>query len=135
MRVGIFLSVVLLVSAGCASTYRHSHHAIQAQKLNPAAGVLILVPTDGWYGSIRYPDSGMMTGRAIEAAFSKRAKRVGVVRDCDLEECLKAIDVERYGYFVWPKILHWSWLQDQAKDQRPEALNVLRKKTHLPEIF
>lgn len=107
MRVGIFLSVVLLVSAGCASTYRHSHHAIQAQKLNPAAGVLILVPTDGWYGSIRYPDSGIMTVRAIEAAFSKRAKRVGVVRDCDLEECLKAIDVERYGYFVWPKILHW----------------------------
>ena len=48
-----------------------------------------------------------MTGRAVEAAFSKKAKRVGMVRGCDIDECLRAIDVQRYGYFVWPKILHW----------------------------
>lgn len=107
MHLRIILATVLLLTVGCASSYRHSDHKVQAQKLNPSAGVLILVPADGWYGSIQYPKTGMMTGRAVEAAFSKHAKRVELVSGCDIDECLRAIDVQQYGYFVWPKILHW----------------------------
>jgi len=102
----LLIPLVLLLT-GCASTYKHSELQPVEEKLDSKTGVLISIPKDGRYGHIKYHNSGRMTANAIRAAFSKNASRVDLVNKCNEENCLTSIDIEKYGYYVNPKILHW----------------------------
>lgn len=100
------LSAILLVTA-CTSTYRHSELQTPAANLDPRLGVLISTPEDGWYENQQYRNSGQMTANAVRSAFAKNARKVDLAKNCSGEECLGSIDIEKYGYFVKPVILHW----------------------------
>lgn len=102
----LILSAILLITA-CNSTYRHSELQTLSTKLDPRQGVLVSIPEDGWYESQPYRNSGQMTANAVRAAFAKNARKVDLAKSCRDEECLENIDIEEYGYFVKPVILHW----------------------------
>ncbi len=102
----LIFSIILLVAA-CTSTYRHSEIQTPSAKLDSSLGVLISIPENGWYENQQYKNSGQMTANAIRAAFAKNARRVDLANKCQDEICLESIDVEKYGYFVKPVILHW----------------------------
>ena len=93
--------------AACTSTYKHSELKSAEPKLDPAQGVLISIPEDGWYSNTQYKNSGRMTSNAIRAAFSKFARKVAIAGDCKGEKCSESVDIEEFGYFVKPMILHW----------------------------
>ena len=48
-----------------------------------------------------------LTANAFNAAFSKKALKVDVIDKCHGENCLNNIDLEKYGCYVEPNILHW----------------------------
>jgi len=107
MNSKIVLILLTLILTGCASTYKHSEVQAVEAKLDRNIGVLISTPKDGWYQDIQYQKSGAMTANAVRAAFSKNASRVDLVDHCHGDDCLKAIDFKKYGYYVKPEILHW----------------------------
>jgi hypothetical protein len=103
-----FIFTIVTVSAiGCSSTYTHLYSRALSEKLDPELGVLISTPEDGWYGDREYRNSGRMTANAVMAEFSKIAKRADVTSECESSQCLDNIDIQKYGYFVEPTILHW----------------------------
>jgi len=110
-RILLALSFFLMIS--CASTYKHSEVQPPSARLDSSKGVLISIPEDGWYGEIRYHNSGSMTANAIRAAFSKNAKRAEITNECKEDECLNDIDFDKYAYYVRPVILHW---EDRATE-------------------
>ncbi|MCL1040464.1 DUF4823 domain-containing protein [Shewanella marisflavi] len=109
--------MILLTSAfllaGCSSTYQHSALQTPTAKLNPAKGVLIAMPKDGWYGNKEYRNSGQMTANAVRSAFSKYTNKVIIADNCVGDDCLKQLDANQFGYFVKPIILHW---EDRATE-------------------
>lgn len=109
----ILILMITLVVSGCSSTYQHTDLQSLAIKLDPNRGVLISVPDDGLYETKQYHNSGQMTANAVRAAFVKNARMVNIAKDCRDIECLDKIDVEKYGYFVMPVILHW---EDRATE-------------------
>ncbi|WP_417667543.1 DUF4823 domain-containing protein [Pseudidiomarina sp.] len=119
----LILTTVMMLFSGCASTYNYSEFQAPVDKLDPSLGVLISVPEDGWYENTQYRNSGRMTVNAVRAAFSKNASKVDIAQDCHDEECLDKIDVERYGYFVKPVILHW---EDRATEWsgKPDRIEI-----------
>ncbi|MCG9738043.1 DUF4823 domain-containing protein [Shewanella insulae] len=106
------LTSALLLTA-CSSTYQHSALQAPIAKLDPAKGVLIAMPKDGWYGDKVYRNSGRMTANAVRSAFSKYTSRVSIAADCVGDDCLKQLDANQFGYFVKPIILHW---EDRATE-------------------
>ena len=98
---------IVLLTAGCASTYQRNDVVTAEGTLDREKGVLVSIPKDGWYGTTQYFGSGSMTAIAVEAAFSKNASRVDLVTNCHGESCLESIDTKSYGYYVKPEILHW----------------------------
>jgi hypothetical protein len=116
------LSIITLM-VGYTSTYKHSELQALSTKLDPNTGVLISIPEDGLYEQTQYRNSGLMTANAIRAAFSKKAKRTDVVKNCKDEECFGNIDSVRYGYFVKPVILHW---EDRATEWsgKPDRIEI-----------
>ena len=119
----LFFILAAFGLAACTSTYRHSEFQIPAAKLNPSKGVIIVVPDDGWYGSIHYKNSGRMTAHAVRAAFAKHASRTVLVSDCAGTECMAQADIARFGYFVKPVILHW---EDRATEWsvKPDRIEI-----------
>jgi len=108
-RVFIPQLVLVLISfiTGCNSTYTQSELHTPTTNLDASLGVLISTPEDGWYGNTQYRNSGRMTANAIRAAFSKHTSNVTISRECHGDDCLDNIDVEKFGYYVKPEILHW----------------------------
>lgn len=119
----ILLFTSILIVTGCTSTYRHSALQVPTAKLDSNLGVLISIPEDGWYESRQYRNSGQMTANAVRAAFAKNARRVDLARNCQDETCLENIDIEKYGYFVKPVILHW---EDRATEWsgKPDRIEI-----------
>jgi hypothetical protein len=107
MKRHIFMGLIVVLIAGCASTYSHTDlHKIQS-KLDANAGVLISVPKDGFYETKIYLNSGRSTANAFNAAFSKKVSKVDVIDSCHGNDCLNNIDTQKYQYYVEPNILHW----------------------------
>lgn len=102
-----------LTLASCTSTYQHVDLQAPPDSLNPALGVLVSIPEDGWYGDTQYRNSGNMTANAVRAAFAKNAENVDLANGCKDTECLSDIDIINYGYFVKPIILSW---EDRATE-------------------
>jgi len=100
----IVLSSFLVL--GCVSTYNYSILQSPETKMDASKGVLISIPEDGWYQNTQYHNSGRMTANAVRAAFSKNAYIVDISDECN-EDCLDNINVDEYGYYVKPLILHW----------------------------
>jgi hypothetical protein len=109
----LLVTVLTLFAIGCSSTYKHSELQPIETNLDSRKGVLISTPKDGWYGNTQYRDSGRMTASAVRAAFSKHASSVDLISNCHGDDCLDTIDVEKYGYYVKPEILHW---EDRATE-------------------
>ncbi len=107
MRLKIAFLLMALFVSGCASTYKQSELKPAELKLDRNLGVLISTPPDGSYESKQYQDSGIMTANAIKEAFSQHASNVELTTDCNGSDCFRSIDIEKYGYFVKPSILHW----------------------------
>ena len=103
----IFMGLIVVLIAGCASTYSYTDlHKIESM-LDASSGVLISVPEDGFYGARKYPNSGRMTANAFKAAFSKRVSKVDIIDSCHGENCLNNIDTQKYKYYVKLDIHHW----------------------------
>ncbi len=119
----LFIFISVLIMSGCASTYKHVDLQAPAEKLNPARGVLISIPEDGWYENTQYKNSGKMTANAVRAAFAKNAKRTDLTKDCKGDACLNNINLNKYGYFVKPVILRW---EDRATEWsgRPDQIEI-----------
>ena len=100
------ITIVAISTFGCSSTYTHLELLSPSAKLDPKLSVLISTPEDGWYGDREYLNSGRMTANAVMAEFSKFAKRADVASDCESSQCLDSIEIQKYGYFVEPRILH-----------------------------
>jgi len=109
--IGLLCCLVLL--AGCSATYTHEVVSDPRVTLDRGKGVFISTPKNGWYGRQEYRDSGKMTANAIMAAFSRFTSNVVVTEQCIGIDCLKAINTDRYGYYVEPQILHW---EDRATE-------------------
>jgi len=105
-RLLLIQSMVLLL-AGCTSTYTENRGEDFGVQLDVARGVYIITPADGSYGDIDYTGSGEMAAASVEIEFSKFASRVSLSDACELEACLEALKGSDYGYLVEPKILHW----------------------------
>lgn len=109
----LLAAIVVLSAIGCSSTYKHSELQPLEAKLDSRKGVLISTPKDGFYGDTQYHGSGRQTANAVRAAFSKHAAKVDMIANCHGDDCLDTIDVEKYGYYVKPEILHW---EDRATE-------------------
>jgi len=109
----ISITLLLCLITGCASTYKHSQQHSLHTWIDPSKGVLISVPNDGSYGNTQYHQSGDVTANAIRTAFSKKAKKADVTKECKDHECLNTINTEKYGYYIKPTILHW---EDRATE-------------------
>ena len=107
MKSKLLFIFIAVLTIGCASTYRHNALQTITIKLDRSQGVLISIPEDGWYGNTQYRNSGRMTANAVRAAFTKYASRVYIDNSCHGGECLNTIDIEKYGYYIKPEILHW----------------------------
>lgn len=105
--------VVAILAGGCVSTFEHRELKSVSVALDSTKGVLISTPKDGWYENKQYRNSGVMTASAIRSAFSRHASRVDVVDTCHGVDCLASIDIEEFGYYVKPEILHW---EDRATE-------------------
>ena len=99
--------ILMLLTVGCAATYQTQELKPVSTKLDSSKGVLISIPNDGSFGSINYPNSGMMTANALKSAFMRYTSNVDVTDDCRAEDCLSEAYVIKYGYYVRPEILHW----------------------------
>ena len=108
----LFLSILFCVY-GCAATYKQDDLITISSKLDRTQGVLISTPQDGWYGERQYRNSGKMTVNAVRSAFLKNTQIADVTESCHGENCLKDINVEKYGYYVKPEIIHW---EDRATE-------------------
>lgn len=117
----LLLSVVL--SSGCAHTYKRSDLQVLSAPLDATKNVLVSVPSDGWHEDIQYKNSGRMTANAVRAAFALFAPTVDLAEDCPDSDCLKNIDPSSYGYYVKPEILSW---EDRATEWsgRPDRIQL-----------
>ena len=107
MNLKYVLISLTLLATGCGSTYKY-YDVIQIDtKLDSKKGVLISTPEDGWFKVKQYHNSGKMTANEIRAAFSKESSRVDLVTNCHGDDCLNNINIEKYGYYIKPEILHW----------------------------
>ncbi|GIU09139.1 hypothetical protein TUM4261_16960 [Shewanella sp. c952] len=119
----LLMGAALLALGGCSSSYQHSELQKPEMKLDRNVGVLISTPENGWYSDREYSNSGRMTANAVRNAFSKNARKVAVTNKCKAESCLDTIDVNTYGYYVQPIILHW---EDRATEWsgKPDKLEI-----------
>ncbi len=123
MNIKYLLILFTLLATGCSSTYKHKDLQPIEAKLDRTKGVLISTPKDGAYGNIQYSNSGRMAANAVRAAFSKNTSKVDLVNNCHGDDCLSNIDIDKYGYYVKPDILHW---EDRATEWsgRPDRIEI-----------
>ena len=118
----ILVLATIFQNVGCTA-----YHQTQSQSLpgalDPAKGVLISIPADGSYGNDQYRKSGIMTAEVVRTAFLNHAFRAEIIPSCKTEDCLVDINIERYGYFVMPAILHW---EERATEWsgRPDRIKI-----------
>jgi hypothetical protein len=107
VNIKYLIIISMLLTTGCAATYKTSDLKPIASKLDSSLGVLISIPNDGSYGEKQYPNSGRMTANAVRAAFAKYTDTVDTTDDCQGDTCLSEAYIIKYGYYVNPIILHW----------------------------
>ena len=114
MNKRLFLTAAAaLLMMGCASTYEQKDMRPVVDTLDPTKSVLIAVPADGVYETTVYENSGMMTAKAVMAAFAAHASRADLIEGCVGEDCLAVVNDTMCGYFVMPVIRHW---EDRATE-------------------
>ena len=109
----VMLGTAIMFLSGCSSSYKYYEYQPPKVKLAQNVGVLISTPENGWYDLTEYRNSGRMTANVIRRAFSKNTQKVAVTTSCKGKECLSSIDMNKYGYYVEPIILHW---EDRATE-------------------
>lgn len=114
----LIIGTALLTLSGCSSSYKHSELQSPEVKLDRNVGVLISTPENGWYDQKEYKKSGVMTANAIRKSFAKNSRKVSITAKCKGMDCLNTIDVNDYGYYVQPIILHW---EDRATEWSGKA--------------
>ena len=114
----LIITAALLVLSGCSSSYKHSELQSPEVKLDRTVGVLISTPENGWYDQTEYIESGVMTANAVKNSFSKNSQKVTITSKCEGMDCLNTIDINAYGYYVQPIILHW---EDRATEWSGKA--------------
>jgi hypothetical protein len=67
---------LLLLIAGCASTYTRQTITASQLKLASTGSVLVAVPQNGAYGDESYPASGSETAGAVRSAFARFSDNV-----------------------------------------------------------
>jgi hypothetical protein len=110
MRI-VVACIFFAVLSGCASTYKHSTLAEPNAKLIRGKTVLIATPTNGFYESKEYQNSGKMTASAVRAAFARFAASTIISPDCKDISCLER--GTRHDYYAVPEILYW---EDRATE-------------------
>lgn len=92
---------------GCSSTYKQNILTEPSAKLVRGKSIVISTPSNGFYGSEEYTDSGKMTAYAVKAAFERFSNAIIVIPDCKDLACLKSKQPTSIDYYVIPEILHW----------------------------
>jgi hypothetical protein len=112
MHFPLFLILVVLM-AGCASTYKQSLLNEPSAKLVKGRSIVIATPSNGWYEKKEYAASGKMTMLATKAAFARFSSSITISDDCRDLTYLKNNGLNSFDYYVVPEILHW---EDRATE-------------------
>lgn len=134
ITVACLLTLVLL-GTGCVTRYSETGRFENA-KMSSSGSALIVVPKDGFYGKDTYTGSGLMTARAVQAAFYAHLTRVEILEgDLKDDMAFARANTDNYTYLIEPLILHW---EDRATewsglpDQIQIGIKVFDAATHQP---
>ena len=115
----LLMLVTAVAVALCACTGT-PERAPAAPKLTASDSILIAVPADAVRGKTTYVDSGMMTTRALYAAFAKRTQRASTAHAVQpFAQALAAARAAGKQYLIYPTIEYWI-------EQTPESRNADR---------
>jgi hypothetical protein len=95
------------LTVSCSSVLVHSTALEMSSKLDPAKGVLVATPENGWFETIEYKGSGRMTASAVRDAFASHCVKVDVASLDSSGKGVSSVSVTDFGYFIVPLILHW----------------------------
>lgn len=94
-------------TASCSSGFVHSTTLELSSKLNPDKAVLVATPQNGWFETIEYKKSGLMTAGAVQESFAQHCSEVSVAQLDSGGDDLSSVSATDFGYLIVPQILHW----------------------------